>query len=65
MLSATSGWSAKGKEELISLVDHILAANRQNAAADTSALEREIDQQHYALYVLAPEEIKIVGEATK
>ena len=29
-------------------------------AADTSVLEREIDQQVYALYGLTPEEIQIV-----
>jgi hypothetical protein len=29
-------------------------------AADTSALEREIDQQVYTLYGLTPEEIAIV-----
>jgi len=28
-------------------------------------LEREIDQQVYALYGLTPEEIKIVDDATK
>jgi adenine-specific DNA-methyltransferase len=32
-------------------------------AADTSALEREIDQQVYALYGLTPEEIKTVEGA--
>jgi hypothetical protein len=31
-----------------------------NPAADTSAMEREIDQQVYALYGLTPEEIAIV-----
>ena len=35
------------------------------AVADTSALDRERDQQVYALYGLTPEEIKIVEEATK
>ena len=34
------------------LVDRILAAKQKNPAADTSALEREIDQQVYALYGL-------------
>jgi hypothetical protein len=33
--------------------------------ADTTALEREIDQQVYALYGLTPEEIQIVDDATK
>ena len=47
------------------LVDRILAAKQKNPAADTSAMEREIDQQVYALYGLTPEEIKIVEEASK
>jgi hypothetical protein len=48
-----------------SLVERILAAKQKNPTADTSALEREIDQQVYALYGLTPEEIKIVEEQTK
>ena len=35
------------------------------ASTVTSALEREIDHQVYALYGLTPEEIKIVEEAGK
>ena len=35
------------------------------SAADTSALEREIDQQVYALYGLTPEEIAIVEGSAK
>jgi len=46
------------------LVDQILATKKKNPAADTTALEREIDQQVYALYGLTPEEIKIVGESS-
>ena len=46
-------------------VDRILAAKRKNPAAETSALEREIDQQVYALYGLTPEEIKIVEDSAK
>ena len=34
-------------------------------AADTSAMEREIDQQVYALYGLTPEEIAIVEGTSK
>jgi adenine-specific DNA-methyltransferase len=34
-----------------------------NPVADTTALEREIDQQVYALYGLTPEEIAIVEGA--
>ena len=47
------------------LVCRILAAKQKHPAADTSALEREIDQQGYALYGLPPEEIQIVEEAGK
>ena len=42
------------------LVERILAAKQANPAADTSAMEREIDQQVCALYGLTPEEIAIV-----
>jgi len=35
------------------------------AAADTSALEREIDQQVCALYGLTPDAVKIAEEASK
>ena len=43
----------------------ILAAKQANPAADTSALEREIDQQVCALYGLTPEEIAIVEGTAK
>jgi adenine-specific DNA-methyltransferase len=46
-------------------VDQILIAKQTNPAADTSALEREIDQQVYALYGLTPEEIAIVEGAAQ
>jgi hypothetical protein len=46
------------------MVDRILAAKQKNPAADRSVLEREIDQQVYALYGLMPEEIKIVESAS-
>jgi adenine-specific DNA-methyltransferase len=51
---------APHEESLIASVKRILAAKQTNPAADTSALEREIDQQVYALYGLTPEEIAIV-----
>ena len=35
------------------------------STADTSALQREIDQHVYALYGLTPEEIAIVGDSAK
>ena len=43
----------------------MLTATRENLEADMSALEREIDQQVYALYGLTPEEIKIVEDSAK
>jgi adenine-specific DNA-methyltransferase len=46
------------------LVDRILAAKHRDAKADTSALEREIDELVYALYGLTPGEIQIVETAT-
>jgi TaqI-like C-terminal specificity domain len=52
-------------DALMKLVDRILAAKQKNPAADTTALEREIDQQVYALYGLTPEEIKIVEETSR
>lgn len=51
--------------EIVSIVPRILAAKGRNAAADVSALEREIDQLVYALYGLTSEEIKIVEAAAK
>ncbi len=53
------------QEGLEHLIDRILASKQANAAADTSALEREIDQQVYALYGLTPEEIAIVESAAR
>ena len=49
---------------ITALVNQILAAKQQNPAADTRALEAEIDRLVYALYGLTPEEIAIVeGQA--
>lgn len=48
------------KNTLSELVDQIMAAKHANPTADTSDLEREIDQRVYALYGLTPEEIAIV-----
>ena len=42
------------------LVESVTTIKKKDPAADTSALEREIDQQVYALYGLTPEEIAIV-----
>lgn len=45
---------------IIDKVDQILTLKKENPAADTSALEREIDVMVYALYGLTEEEIEIV-----
>jgi hypothetical protein len=50
---------------LVALVDRILKAKREDGAADTAALEREIDERVYRLYGLTAEEIKIVEEASR
>lgn len=41
-------------------VEQVLASKRANPQADTSALEKEIDQLVYQLYGLTEEEIRIV-----
>ena len=48
------------EKPIVALVDSILAAKKKDPDADTSALEREIDQLVYKLYDLTPEEIAIV-----
>jgi len=52
-------------DALAGLVGRILAAKRAAPAADTTALEREIDARIYRLYDLTPDEIKLVEEAGK
>ena len=52
-------------DALVALVDQILKAKRADGAADTAALEREIDQRVDRLYGLTAEEIKIVEEASR
>ena len=44
----------------LAVFDQILAAKKKDPSADTSALERQIDEMVYALYGLTPEEIAIV-----
>jgi hypothetical protein len=50
---------------IVQLVDRILAAKQAAPHADTTALEREIDQRVYQLYDLSPEEIAIVEEGRR
>ena len=54
--------AAAKQAAVLKLVDQVIAAKQKNTAADTHHLERQIDQQVYALYNLTPEEIKIVEE---
>jgi type II restriction/modification system DNA methylase subunit YeeA len=50
----------KDQQPFIDKVDQILSLKKDNPAADTSALEREIDVMVYELYGLSEEEIEIV-----
>jgi adenine-specific DNA-methyltransferase len=52
--------SEQAQQPFIELVDKILSLKEQNPAADTKALEAQIDTLVYALYGLTPDEIKIV-----
>ena len=47
-------------KEIEKLVNLVLSAKKADPAADTSALEEEIDRLVYELYGLTEEEIKIV-----
>lgn len=49
--------------EIINLVDKILALKAQNSSAYTSQLEKDIDNLIYKLYNLTPKEIKIIQGA--
>ena len=42
-----------------------MSAKQRDAGADTSALERDIDELVYALYGLTPDEIKLVEGGAK
>lgn len=52
--------SMEEQQPVISLVDKILAAKKENPSADTSAEERQIDLLVYRLYNLTFEEAKII-----
>ena len=52
--------NAEQEQAITALVDLILAAKQRDPAADTRALEAEIDRLVSALYGLTPEEIAIV-----
>ena len=53
------------QKEIESKVTQILALKKENPAADTSALEQEIDRLVYELYGLSEEEIGIVEHSGK
>ena len=48
------------QKPVIALVDKILAAKKENPAADTSKWEAEIDEKVFDLYDLTPDEREIV-----
>ena len=50
---------------ITSLVDRILAAKERDAKADTSALEREIDELVYAIYGLTKEQRILVEDSAR
>ena len=59
-IAIVSGLEQAGVSEK---VDRILAAKKCNPAADTSALEREIDEKVYRLYGLTDDEIRVIEGA--
>jgi hypothetical protein len=54
------GLSPAERNQLISIVDHILAAKRTDPLADTSSVEADIDRVVYQLYGLTENEIAII-----
>jgi len=51
---------AKDQKPFVAIVDKILSAKENNPKADTSELEKQIDEMVYELYELTEEQIKIV-----
>ncbi len=51
-------------QKIENLVSQILQIKGQDPSADTTELERQIDQLVYQLYQLTPEEIRIIEERT-
>ena len=54
--------SSEQQQSIIELVDRILDEKRANPYADTTSLEKEIDQKVYELYGLTPEEIAVIEQ---
>lgn len=57
--------SREHQHEIIDVVDKVLSEKSSDPAADTSALEAEIDEKVFDLYNLTPEEREIVKGAAK
>ena len=55
--------SLENQKPIIALVTQILAQKQADPQADTTALEREIDELVYGLYGLTPEEISIIEQS--
>jgi adenine-specific DNA-methyltransferase len=53
-------FKTKEVKPIISIVDQILSTKAANPKADTSQLEKQIDEMVYKLYELTEEEIKII-----
>ena len=51
------------KDNILELVEQVISSLKYNLAADTSAIESEIDHLVYQLYGLTEEEIKIIEES--
>ena len=51
------------QQPIIDLVDKILAAKKANPQADTTDLEKQVNQLVYKLYNLTPAEIETIEKA--
>lgn len=60
MISVERSASKDQQQPIIALVDQILAAKKANPQADTTDLEKQIDQLVYILYNLTPAEIETI-----
>lgn len=54
--------SISQQQPIIALVDQIITAKKNNSTANTSNLEKKIDELVYQLYNLTPEEIAIIEQ---
>ena len=56
---------SRDQKPIVTLVQKIIAIKQVTPTADTSALERDIDERVYRLYGLTSEEIRTVEETIK